>query len=416
MPISNTRSSYGAVAKTFHWLIALLVATALPLGAIATRLAHGLGESGAPDADAALVAMLYSLHKTVGVAIFLVALARIAWAIVQPRPGLINGHRRVESLAAATVHWLLYGSLVAIPLTGWVHHAASSGGAPILWPFGQNLPLVPESHVVSSVARGLHHALIPVLVVSVAAHVLGALKHHFLDRDATLLRMLPGRTTAEPSMRQPRRLPPLAAALAIWAAVIGYGISTGQIGAGGHSHDRGHSHGALESAAPAGAALAATTGWEVEDGTLSITILQMGDSVTGTFADWSARIDHADAPDADGRTGSVRVDVDVASLSLGSMTGTALGADYLDAAGFPRAVFAADLFLEDGARTARGFLTLKGREAPIALPFTLETQGDSATAAGRVTVDRRDFGIGGHNQDSVGFAVDIAFELKARRL
>lgn len=409
MPISNTRSSYGTVAKTFHWLIALLIVTALPLGGIATRLAHGLGESGAPDA--ALVAMLYSLHKTVGVTIFLVALARIAWAIAQPRPGLINGHRRVESLAAATVHWLLYGSLVAIPLTGWVHHAATSGGAPILWPFGQNLPLVPESQIVSNVARGLHHALIPVLVVSVAAHVLGALKHHFLDRDATLLRMLPGRTTAEPSMRQPRRLPPLAAALAIWAAVIGYGLSTGQIGGhGGHSHD------AAERAAPGGAALAATTGWEVRDGTLSITILQMGDSVTGTFADWSARIDHADAPDADGRTGSVRVDVDVASLSLGSMTGTALGADYLDAAGFPRAIFEADLFLEDAARTARGSLTLKGREAPVALPFTLETQGDSATAAGRVTVDRRDFGIGGHNQDSVGFAVDIAFELTARRL
>lgn len=411
MPISNTRSSYGTVAKTFHWLIALLIVTALPLGGIATRLAHGLGESGAPDADAALVAMLYSLHKTVGVTIFLVALARIAWAIAQPRPGLINGHRRVESLAAATVHWLLYGSLVAIPLTGWVHHAATSGGAPILWPFGQNLPLVPESEVVSSVARGLHHALIPVLVVSVAAHVLGALKHHFLDRDATLLRMLPGRTTAEPSMRQPRRLPPLAAALAIWAAVIGYGLSTGQIS--GHG---GHSHGALERAVPSGAALAATTGWEVRDGTLSITILQMGDTVTGEFADWSARIDHADAPDADGRTGSVRVDVDVASLSLGSMTGTALGSDYLDAAGFPRAIFEADLFLEDAARTARGSLTLKGREAPVALPFTLETQGDSATAAGRVTVDRRDFGIGGHNQDSVGFAVDIAFELTARRL
>lgn len=410
MPISNTRSSYGAVAKTFHWLIALLVLTALPLGGIATRLAHSIGESGTPDADAALVAMLYSLHKTVGVAIFLVALARIVWAISQPRPGLINGHRRLESLAAATVHWLLYGSLVAIPLTGWVHHAASSGGAPILWPFGQNLPLVPESQTVSSLARGLHHALIPVLIVSMAAHVLGALKHHFVDRDATLLRMLPGRTTAEPSIRQPRHLPPLAAALAIWAAVIGYGISTGQIS--GHG---GHSHGALERAAPAGAALAATTGWEVQDGTLSITILQMGDTVTGQFAEWDARIDHADAPDADGRTGSVRVEVDVASLSLGYVTGTALGADYLDAAGFPKAVFAADLFLEDGVRTARGALTLKGREAPVALPFTLEMQGDSAKAAGRVSVDRRDFGIGGHNQDSVGFAVDIAFELTARR-
>ncbi|MBT8474330.1 MAG: cytochrome b/b6 domain-containing protein, partial [Alphaproteobacteria bacterium] len=138
MPLGNTATRYGGVAKTFHWLTALLILTALPLGVIA---------NGAPfetDAEIARKIWLFSLHKTVGVTAFFVALARIAWALTQPKPAALHPDRRFETRLAETVHWLLYASLVLVPLSGWLHHAAATGFAPIWWPFGQTLPFVPQ--------------------------------------------------------------------------------------------------------------------------------------------------------------------------------------------------------------------------------------------------------------------------------
>ena len=120
MALRNTNTTYGAVAKTFHWLTALLILSAIPLGIIASNLAHGLQDpSATPDeATITLTATLFSLHKTIGITVFFVALGRIAWALGQRKPGLLNGDNAPEAWLAETVHWLLYGSLVAVPLFG----------------------------------------------------------------------------------------------------------------------------------------------------------------------------------------------------------------------------------------------------------------------------------------------------------
>jgi len=200
MELANTRTRYGAVAKTFHWLVALLILAAWPLGYFASDLAHQITDPdiATTQAQADRAALLFSLHKTVGVAIFFTALARIAWALGQPKPRLLNGDRPVEARAAETAHWLLYGSLVAVPLSGWVSHAASTGFAPIWWPFGQSLPFVPKEAGLAETAATLHYILQWVLVGALAAHVAGALKHHLIDRDATLRRS--GRPPASPAM------------------------------------------------------------------------------------------------------------------------------------------------------------------------------------------------------------------------
>ena len=75
MPTSNTPRSYGSVTKTFHWLTVLLILTAIPLGIIANKLAYDTSEA------LAFKAFLFSMHKTVGVTAFFVALARILWAL-----------------------------------------------------------------------------------------------------------------------------------------------------------------------------------------------------------------------------------------------------------------------------------------------------------------------------------------------
>lgn len=119
MAFRNTNHSYGSVAKTFHWLIALLILTMIPLGIVASDMAHNIKAATTPVTEAfvACTAFLFSLHKTLGVAVFFIALARIAWAVTQPKPVLLKAERRLESYAAEAVHWLLYGSLLLVPLT-----------------------------------------------------------------------------------------------------------------------------------------------------------------------------------------------------------------------------------------------------------------------------------------------------------
>lgn len=222
MPLANTRARFGSLAKALHWVIALAIFAMLPLGAIATDMAAALLRADPfPGEDYVnRLFLLFSLHKTLGVLILGAALLRLLWAAVQPRPGLLHPHRRAEAFAARLVHAVLYGATIIVPLSGWLHHAAIEGYAPLLLPFGDSLPLVPKDPALAARLAGLHHMAIFVLVAAVVLHIWGALKHHVIDRDMTLRRMLPGGGAAPvPPPQQPARAPLLAAA-ALWAAVI----------------------------------------------------------------------------------------------------------------------------------------------------------------------------------------------------
>ena len=161
MQAGNTIERYGWVTKTFHWTIALMILSMFPLGWVASTLA---GWIEAPDISVtdntiAWTKLLFSIHKTLGVTIFFLAILRILWALSQPKPGLLNGDNAPEAVLAETVHWLLYGSLVAVPLSGWAYHAATTGYAPIWWPFGQTLPFVPKDAQVAEISAALHFIL-----------------------------------------------------------------------------------------------------------------------------------------------------------------------------------------------------------------------------------------------------------------
>ncbi|EAQ27168.1 cytochrome b/b6 domain-containing protein [Roseovarius sp. 217] len=402
MQITNSATSYGSITKSFHWLTALLILSNLPLGWLATQVAHQIEATPTEDLIARAT-VLFSLHKTLGVAIFFVALARIVWAISQPKPGLLNGDRTIEAWAAETVHWLLYGSLVLVPLSGWVHHAATSGFAPIWWPLGQNLPLVPKSETLSETASTLHFVLMLVLAAAITAHVAGALKHHLLDGDATLRRMLPGRMDAIPTANQPNHALPLVAALAIWLGAVGGATWLGWFGA-------------AETSSPATLA-AVESDWQVESGQLQVTVQQLGSAVTGSFADWTANIAYSESPDDAGQHGTVEVTVGIASLSLGSVTQQAMGTDFFNTSEFPTARFAADLMATESGPVARGTLTIRDQSVPVEMPFDLTITGDTATAQGTLTLDRRNFNVGNGVKDekSLGFGVDVSFDLTATR-
>ncbi|MEW9918544.1 cytochrome b/b6 domain-containing protein [Marimonas sp. MJW-29] len=396
MALSNTSSHYGGVTKTFHWLTALLILTLIPLGWYAEELPYQT------DAELARKAWLFSLHKTLGVTAFFVAVLRILWALTQPKPGLLNAERKLESLAAEVVHWLLYAALVIVPLSGWISHAAAEGFAPIWWPLGQGLPLVPKSVAVEHVFSGIHGIATKVLIAAILLHIAGALKHHLIDRDPTLRRMLPGRPTVAPLPAQPAHTKPALAAAAIWAAAVALGAGLAL---------------ASEKEPLVDVALEEVSSeWTVEDGTIEITVVQFGNEVTGSFAEWTSAITFDETIDI-GEVGTVTTTIAIPSLTLGSVTQQAMGADFFDAQNHATAVFDAIIRHTSDGYEAVGTLRIKDMTVPLTMPFNLALKDGNSEMRADLTLDRRDFNIGNNVGDeaSLAFDVRVAIRLTATR-
>ena len=366
--------------------------------------------SGTAD-EALYKSWFYSLHKTLGVAVLLIAIVRIAWAAIQPHPRPLNGDRKLEVFAARTVHWMLYGAIILMPLTGWLHHSAAEGFAPIWWPFSQDLPLVPKDPQLSSLFGFAHFFTAILLGLSLVLHVGGALKHILIDRDGTLSRMIPGKPPDIPAnLPKPdsRNGPLILAAMAFLllgaVSFAGYkinGLATGQ----------------------SPIALTSTTGsvagWSVDHvkSRLDIQIVQSGSPVTGSFSNWDATINFD--PDNLGSS-DIRVEIDIASLSLGGVSEQAISADFLNAGEHPVGNFASNKVVGTGEGTfeAHGQLTLAGRSKPIILPFDLTIVDDRAFVEGRVVIERLSFDIGrkGFSSDEVvGFEVAVSVVLEAEK-
>ncbi len=398
----NTTRAYGWAARAFHWTVAVLILTALGLGLYADSLPRG----GEDQLQAIFAA--FSIHKTAGVAVLIIASARILWTLCQIRPRPLHPERRLETLLAETVHWALWIGMIIMPLSGWLLHSAAPGGfSRILWPLGQRLPMVPEDAALAEGFARFHEAGWWVLGGLIALHVAGALKHALIDRDHTFARMAgnPDRLPEPPAHQMSPGLQHLlaaCAAVAIWGGLVAVTVQA---------------EAEAEPAATATASqTAAASGWAVQQGTLDIQVKQGGNDVAGQFAKWQAAIDYA--PET--QTGRIDVSIDIASLTLGSVTGTATGPDFLNAAAHPTASFKAEILpptAEGQPHTARGTLTIAGKSTEAELPFALTLAEDTATASGTMQVDRRDFGIGAGYADesTVGFAVAISFDLTAAR-
>ncbi|MEH6521383.1 cytochrome b/b6 domain-containing protein [Sulfitobacter sp.] len=397
MALSNTHTRYGSITRLFHWLTALLVITLIPVALIANELPFDTSE------QLARKAWFFSLHKTLGVSVFFVALARIAWALSQPKPAPLHPDQKAETFMAETAHWLLYGSLVLAPMSGWLHHAATTGFAPIWWPLGQGLPFVPKSESVAALFGGAHWVFGKVMAVTIALHVLGAIKHQVIDRDATLRRMLNGAPELDTLPRARHSATPLLAALAIWAITLGAGTAFGLY----MPHT---------STAEAAQLEDVTSDWSVQDGSITIAVTQFGSVVEGNFADWTADISF-DPTVTGGPSGNVDVVISAGSLSLGSVTDQALGPDFFDAGNFTTATYRADLITGVDGFLAKGTLDIKGHTVALDMPFRLSVTGDTANMQAEYTLDRRDFGIGDNMADesSLAFNVKVSVKLTATR-
>jgi cytochrome b561 len=170
---------YTRTAVTLHWLIALLIFAALPLGLYM----HDL-----PLSPHKL--RMYSYHKWIGVTIVLLAVLRLIWRIGHRPPVLPAAMPRWEKIAAESVHHLLYILIFIIPVSGWL--MSSAMGFQTVWFGVLPLPdLVGKNKELADVLHEVHENLNYGLIALLLAHVGAALKHHFIERDDVLLRMIP---------------------------------------------------------------------------------------------------------------------------------------------------------------------------------------------------------------------------------
>jgi len=172
---------YTGTAITLHWLIALAIAGTFVIGLTMTDL---------PFSPTKL--RLYSWHKWAGVTIFVLVLIRLGWRLTHPAPPLPATMPGALRIAASGTHWLLYALMLAIPLSGWL--MSSAKGFQTVWLGIVPLPdLVAKDPTLGHGLEEVHEVLAYSLLALVALHSAAALKHHFIDRDSVLTRMLPPR-------------------------------------------------------------------------------------------------------------------------------------------------------------------------------------------------------------------------------
>ncbi len=175
---------YTATAKALHWLMALII-----FGLIAL----GLYMTGLPMSPKKL--QVYSWHKWAGVTLFVLLLVRVAWRITHRPPPLPWQMGRLQQLAAHAGHLGLYLMMMALPISGWL--MSSAKGFQTVWFGVLPLPdLLAKDKVLGDQLQALHQTLAWLLIAMLVVHVLAALKHHWLDKDDILTRMLPRRRTA----------------------------------------------------------------------------------------------------------------------------------------------------------------------------------------------------------------------------
>lgn len=180
--INNTEGKYGLIAILFHWSMAILIIGLSVLGLYMVAL---------PDVGfnkEKIVLILY--HKEFGLLVSVLFVARLCWRVTQVLPRLVAHLPDWQKIAARFVHLSFYALMMAMPISGWI--MSSAAGIPVSF-FGLfTLPdLVGSDDHLFQRFIDIHKWFGYFLILLIFVHVGAALRHHFVIKDDTLLRMLP---------------------------------------------------------------------------------------------------------------------------------------------------------------------------------------------------------------------------------
>lgn len=178
MSTRNSNNSYGAIAKSLHWIVALLIVCLWCVGTYMVELTAG-------DTNRTTI---YGLHKTFGMIVLMLAVIRVCWRVYDRLPQNASPNP-VIMFFAHLVHLLLYIMMFIMPLSGWIMSSAA-GYHPTLFGLYTFPAIAQKSKEVGAYFHEMHEYGATILLVLFGLHVAGALFHHIILRDNALKRML----------------------------------------------------------------------------------------------------------------------------------------------------------------------------------------------------------------------------------
>lgn len=368
-------SRYTSVAIALHWAMAALLLFMIWLG------------WNMEDNEAR-----YQLHKSIGITILFLALARLAWRFANPPPPLPEGMPGLEKKASHAVHVIFYALMIGIPLGGWFMVSVSPFQVSTVLYGVLSWPHIPFTEGLISedlyeIVEFFHSKGAWVIIGLLALHVAGAVKHEIGKEEGVLKRMLPGLfgKSEPPALPARGALFAFGGSLALFAAIA----ATAVLGAGASGNGK-------PAGAEAAPVAAIEANWAVDYGASEITFsgLHDGNEFKGTFESWTAYV--AFDPDALA-TSKVRVVIDMRSASTGKKLydDSLKGKEWFALADHPEATVDLSGFKQvaDGYE-ATATLTLKGKPVSVPLQFSLDIDGKEARLQGKAEFSRKALDLG----------------------
>ena len=390
MTLKNSVGRYTGVAIALHWLIALLIISLLILGKFMTSL---------DEADP-LRFSLTQWHKSFGITILLLTLARIIWRMSHKPPALPDHIRGWQKFSSGLTHFLIYFLMLGLPISGWIMVSASPLNLSTILFEVIPLPHLPvlaslaNKAQISDLFHEVHAISSSIMIALLVLHIGAALMHQFVQRDSVMERMAPRWKSKETKE--------------------GLGLIAGCIGAvllGLFLINEIRMH---QDTKPA---VTLTNGQNQAESKsissqVSFKLVLMGEDIKGTFAE-SSVILNLDSGNPTDSSLSATVKTANANTSNPQINDSLPGSDWFDVAQHPEANFVSTE-MEMTSETSwlvTGDLTLRETTKPV--NFTLNLDRTENTAKGEFTINRLDYAVGAVEQadDSIaGLNVVIEFD------
>jgi len=391
--VTPAESRYSGIAIALHWAMALLILFMIWLG-------HNMENHESR----------FQLHKSIGITLLVLTIARIVWRLYNKPPALPNDIKPYEARLSKLVQFGFYALMLLIPLGGWLMVSVSPFAVPtvlfetISWP---SLPLSRDEQSYKFLAffhgKGATIGFLGLLFL----HVAGAIKHEIGHESGVINRGLPGRKT-DTAHKFKGMLPMLLVSLGFFAAMAAIPI----VSANGTSETTN------QIAQPSFEA-----NWSVvdENKSISFNFSHDGADYTGHFENWNAKIEFYKEELS---RSQVQVEIDLTSAVTGKkLYDDSLGApEWFDAKTKAQATVTLDNFVSAGGPdkySARATLNLKGIHVSSPFVFDLQINGDEAKMTGSTTFTRKDLNLGQDSDpdaDWVSETIVIGVKLEAKRL